>query len=151
MINLKSLLQAVENHQRSIGFFEHVTNHEPKARPGPGLTAATWIQDVRPTQSRSGLAATSVRVELTTRIYVSMLAEPADDIDPNAYAAADKLMEAYTGDFELGGAVANVDLLGAHGEPLRARAGYLNQSGALYRVFDIITPLILNDAWTQSP
>lgn len=150
-VNLRTLLVGIEDHQRSIGFFDYVTKHEPKNRPGPGLTCATWIQDVRPIQARSGLAATSTRIEFITRIYTNMLTEPADDIDPNVYAAADGLMGAYTGDFELGGAVANVDLLGAHGEPLRARAGYLNQSGNLYRVFDIITPLVLNDVWTQTP
>ena len=149
-ISMGGLLTAVENHQRSIGFFDHVAKHEPKAAPQEGLTAATWVQDIRPVQARSGLAATSARVELTTRIYKNMLAEPQDDIDTEAYAAADKLMEAYNGDFALGGVVANVDLLGAHGEPLRARAGYLNQSGSLYRVFDILTPLIINDAWTQT-
>jgi hypothetical protein len=149
-VGLGGLLVAVENHQRSIGFFDHVAKHEPKAAPQQGLTAATWVQDVRPVQARSGLAATSARVELTTRIYKNMLAEPQDDIDTVAYTAADTLMGAYSGDFELGGVVANVDLLGAHGEPLRARAGYLNQSGSLYRVFDILTPLILNDVWAQA-
>ena len=149
-VDLQGLLTAIEDHQRSIGFFEEVARHEPKNAPGDGITAATWVQDVRPIQ-RSGLAATSTRVEVTTRIYTSMLQEPADDIDPRVYAAADKLMEAYTGDFKLGGRLRSIDLLGAHGEPLRARAGYLNQSGMMYRVFDIITPMVVNDAYTQSP
>lgn len=151
MTDLSTLFSALENHQRSIGFFDRVAKHEPKASPGPGLTCASWFQDVRPVPARSGLAATSVRVEFVTRIYNNMLAEPADAIDPRVYAAADSLMEAYSGDFTLGGSVGNVDLLGANGEPLRARAGYLNQSGSLYRVFDAVTPLIINDAWSQSP
>lgn len=151
MADLAALATALENHQRAIGFFDLVVKHEPKASPGPGLSAASWFQDVRPVQARSGLDATSVRVEFVTRIYTGFSAEPADGIDADVYAAADALMSAYNGAFTLGGVVAQVDVLGAHGEPLRARAGYLNQSGTLYRVFDIITPLILNDVWSQSP
>ena len=90
-VDLVALGAAIETHQRSIGFFDYVTKHEPKNRPGPGLTAATWIQDVRPTQARSGLAATSIRIEFTTRIYSNMLAEPADDIDVNVYTAAEQV------------------------------------------------------------
>lgn len=151
-MNLQTLLTAIIDHQASIGFFESVSQHEPKNDPGPGVTAATWVQDVRPVQAASGLAATSVRVEFTTRLYRDMLGEPADQIDPEMYAAADKLMEAYTGDFQLGGVegTRNVDLLGAHGEPLRMRAGYLNQGGTLFRILDILTPLVVNDVWDQA-
>lgn len=149
-VSLSAIYTAVESHQRSIGFFDHIAKHEPKATPEQGLTAASWIQDLRPVQARSGLAATSVRVEFVTRIYHNMLAEPQDDIDLRCFDAIDTLMETYTGDFTLGGLVSHVDVLGGVGEPLRARGAYLSQSGTLYRVFDIITPLIINDAWTQS-
>jgi hypothetical protein len=148
---LSTLLGPLEDHQRSIGFFDYVAKHEPKNRPGEGLTAASWFQRVGPAAGLSGLASTSIRVEFITRIYMNMLAEPADEIDPQAYEAADKLMSAYSADFQLGGEVMQVDLLGAYGEPLSARAGYLNQQGALYRVLDVITPLILDNHWSQSP
>ena len=151
-VDLKGLFEACESHQMAIGFFDGgMSRHEPKSAPGWGLSAASWLQDVRPVQAASGLAATSVRVELVTRIYMNMLAEDEDRIDPDAYAAADVLMAAYHGDFTLDGMVRNVDLLGAHGEPLRTRAGYIRIGGSMYRTLDVITPLILNDVWTQSP
>ena len=150
MVAFASLFDAIESHQHSIGFFEHVTKHEPKSAPDHGLTASTWLQDVRPVQARSGLSATSIRIEFTTRIYHNMLAQPEDEIDTKCFTAIDVLFTAYTGDFTLGGQISHVDILGAHGEPLRARGAYLNQSGTLYRVYDIITPLIVNDAWPQA-
>ena len=150
-INLRTLFDAIESHQATSGFFELVARHEPKSTPGPGLSAANWFNSVRPVALASGLAATAARVELVTRIYTNMLAEPADAIDSDVYDAVDFLLGLYHGDFTLGGNIRNIDLLGAHGEPLHARAGYLNQSRVLYRIVDLVTPLIINDAWTQAP
>jgi hypothetical protein len=127
-----------------------VARHEPKAAPGAGVTVANWFQAVTPVAFASGLAATSGRIELTTRFYTSMLAEPSDAIDPNIYSAIDFLMGVYSADFTLGGLVRNIDLLGAHGEPLQARAGYVNQDRKLFRVVDLVTPLIVNDMFPQS-
>jgi hypothetical protein len=65
--------------------------------------------------------------------------------------AVNGLMNAYCGDFELGGTVANVDLLGAHGRGagrgLRLHALRLDDvpGGHAHH------PLILNDVWTEAP
>ncbi|MET8987757.1 hypothetical protein ABZW49_20110 [Nonomuraea wenchangensis] len=78
-----------------------------------------------------------------------MLQEPADAIDPAMLAALDALMSAYSGDFDLGGRIRNVDLLGQTGPPLSAQAGYLEQDGNTYRVFTVTLPLLINDVWDQ--
>lgn len=150
-LDTTTLLNAVVSHALSSGLFERVNQHEPKSAPGSGVSAAVWVQDIAPVARDSGLAATSGRVELTLRIYTSMLSEPADAIDPNIVGAVDVLMTAYSGDFELGGNIKHVDLLGAHGRALSARAGYLNQDNKLYRIMDLTLPLIINDIWSQSP
>jgi len=84
-------------------------------------------------------------------VYLNMLQEPQDAIDTNIMTAVDALMAAYSSDFDLGGLVRNVDLLGAHGDPLAADAGYLEQDKRLYRVVVISLPLICNDLYTQAP
>lgn len=150
-LDISTLLDQVVSHALSSGLFEAVNAHEPKSAPGSGVSAAVWVQAVDPITGGSGLASTSGRVELTLRIYTNMLAEPADAIDPAVVSAVDYLMSAYSGDFELGGNVKNIDLLGQFGRPLSARAGYLNQDSTLYRVMDITLPLIVNDLWSQSP
>jgi hypothetical protein len=43
-----------------------------------------------------------------------------------------------------------VDLLGAHGIPLSARAGYDEQDSKMFRVMDINLPLVINDVWQQT-
>jgi hypothetical protein len=145
------IVAAAASHAKATGHFERVLTHEPKSAPGNGLTCAIWVQSLAPVAAASGLAATSVRLELAVRAYQNMLADPQDDIDVRLLEATDTLMAAYSGDFELSGVVRNVDLLGAHGDPLGMAAGYLEQDSKLYRVFVITLPLIVSDLWSQAP
>lgn len=144
-----AIMTGVADHARRTGLFEKVNGHEPKNSPGNGLTAAAWVDTIDPVAIASGLAVTSARVAVLVRIYTNMLMEPQDAIDPNIVNAVSVLMGEYSGDFDLGGLVRNVDLLGSHGVPLRAQAGYLEHDKKLYRVMTITVPLIVNDVWNQ--
>jgi hypothetical protein len=152
-LNLAAILDPVVSHALASGWFERVNTHEPKSAPTKaGLTCAVWSDDIGPAAGQSGLASTTGLVILFVRLYTSMVQEPADAIDPNLVDALSALFTAYSGDFELGGLVRNVDLLGAAGSPgLRAKAGYINQDSKLYRVFTITLPLVVNDVWDQTP
>lgn len=149
-LDTTGILNALVSHALSLGVFERVNTHEPKNAPGHGLTAAAWVDSIAPMAIVSGLAATSARIVFNVRVYGSAEQEPADMIDPNMVGAIDQLMNAYSGDFTLGGLVRNVDLLGQGGGPgLSALAGYLQQDGRLYRVMTLTVPVIVNDVWTQ--
>ncbi len=150
-IDFDNLFDKLVSHQAASGFFEIVARHEPKANPGPGITAASWFQQLAPAAKVSGLAITSVRAEFVTRIYTSMLAEDQDEIDPTVLRAVGHLFQLYSEDFELGGTIFEVDLFAAHGPGLLARAGYLRQGQTLYRVVDVTTPLIIVDVFDQIP
>lgn len=144
-----SVIDAVTSHASASGYFDAVQNHEPKSAPGTGLTYAVFVSALASIRS-SGLDATSARLELTGRIYKPFLSEPEDLIDPTLVEATDALMTAYSGDFELGGLARHIDLLGQHGEGLGGRAGYQKIDSAMFRVFDIVIPVIVNDVWSQS-
>jgi hypothetical protein len=148
-LDTTGMLDSIVSHAMRLGLFERVNTSEPKNSPGNGLTAAVWLQMLGPVPVGSGLASTSARVEFMLRIYSNMLAEPQDAIDPEILAALDVLMGAYSGDFDLGGTVRNVDLLGAHGVGLSAVAGYLAVDNKMFRVVDLTLPLIVNDVWDQ--
>ena len=145
-----AILAAVISHAKATGKAERVLTHEPKSAPGNGITIAVWVQSLRPAVT-SGLTSTCVRLEFSVRVYTNMLAKPEDAIDTNLLGAVDALMAAYSGDFTLGGLVRQVDLLGEHGEPLSADAGYLEQDSKLYRVMVITLPLIVDDLYAQAP
>jgi hypothetical protein len=140
----------VVSHAKRLGIFNQVLTHEPKAAPGDGLTCSIWLASLNPIAEVSGLAATSLRLELSIRIYENFKSQPEDEIDKRLLDATSKLMEAYTGDFQLGGTVMDVDLLGAHGDPLGAEGGYLSQDSSLFRVVVMTLPIIISDVYTQT-
>jgi PKD repeat protein len=149
-LDINGIVATVMGHALMSGRFDAVNGHEPKSAPGHGITAAVWFQTAEPAPASSGLAATTIRLALNVRVFASMLSEPQDAIDPNIVAAIDALMAAYSGDFQLGGQVRNVDLLGQAGQPMRADAGYITQDGKPLRVVTILLPLICNDVWEQA-
>jgi hypothetical protein len=149
-MDVLGILDGVESHANASGWFERVNGSEPKSAPTTGgLTAAAWVDSVTPVNS-SGLASTTARVLVMVRLY-SPLSEPEDAIDRNLMAAMSDLYAAYCGDFTLGGKVRQIDIRGAHGVALSARAGYLEQDSATFRVFTISVPLIVNDLWEEAP
>jgi hypothetical protein len=149
-LNALVYLDGLVSHALSLGYFERVNTHEPKSAPGPGLTVALWAQELIPIPILSGLAVTAGRLVFTGRVMQNALMQPPDMIDPRMIEAVDAWMAALTGDFTLGSTLMEVDLLGSYGEPLFARAGYLNQDGKIFRVFDVNIPLIISDLWTQA-
>lgn len=147
-----TILDRIISHAQASGWFERVNGHEPKGPPSvSGLTAAVWVDAIDPVPAGSGLAATTARLTVHVRVYTSMLSEPQDAIDPNLMSVVDALLSAYSGDFELGGQVRNVDLLGQTGPGLSAKAGYLTVGSTMFRVVTVLLPLIVSDVWVQSP
>jgi hypothetical protein len=148
MIGYRAIADVVVSYALASGLFDAVNGHEPKSAPGNGVTCGVWASDIAPVQS-SGLASVSVRLALTMRFYTPMITYNSDEIDPRMVDAVDTMMTAFIGDFNLGGSSRNIDIFGHDGEQLKATPGYINQDNKLYRTFDILIPIIINDAWTE--
>ncbi len=150
-LNTAATISALESHLLATGLFQRVNTHEPKNAPDTGMTASIIASTINPTQT-SGLASTSAVVVYQTRIYLGMLNEPQDAIDPSMIVAVDTVLTALTADFELGGNARNIDLFGAEGQgTLNAEAGYVTVDTTMYRIMDINIPVVHNDVWPQSP
>lgn len=147
---IEPIYDAVVSDLQRIGYFDKVNEHEPKNAPGYGLTAAVWVQQIRPTRS-SGLKSTSAVVIFNVRIYSNMLQEPEDLIDRNMTRATSRVMREFHDnyDFDLDPIVRNIDVFGQEGFPLAAQAGYLNMDNKMFRVMTINVPVICNDVWPQ--
>lgn len=145
------ILDAIVSDAQMSGYFDMVNTHEPKRKPGTGLTAAVWCDRIECVGAASGLSVTSARVVFMLRIYSNMLQEPQDYIDPELMRATSNLIRRYHDDFDFAGAIRNVDLLGQYGQGLFAQAGYLLIDNALFRVMDLAIPCIVNDVWPQIP
>lgn len=149
-LNFQDIIDRLASHAMATGEFDRVNQHEPKSKPARGLTAAIWVDRIEPARSRSGLAKTDVRVVCNVRVYTNMLSEPQDMIDPSVTNATDLLMEAYTGDFQLGDESRYIDCLGmTQGHPLFCQSGYINIDNMVFRVLTITVPVIVSNAWNQ--
>lgn len=141
------LLTAVADAAAKSGWCQSAQTFEPKSAPQSDFHFAVTMMNASPTHS--GLISTTFRIELACRIYVSMLREPQDSIDPDITAAAWDLIQSYSSGFTLGGLVRNVDLLGESGEPLDLKFGYIGIDKRLYRIAEITLPVIVSDVFTQ--
>lgn len=150
MIDINGLVDALTSHASTTGIFDSVNGHEPKSVPGFGITYSVWVESIEPANS-SGLSSTSAVVTFNGRIYMPFKMQPEDSIDPNMVNALDLLLTAYAGDFTLGDRIRNVDVRGQEGQPLSSKSGYIEIDRAMFRVFDILIPCILNDVWQEAP
>ncbi|MET7452534.1 hypothetical protein ABZT03_11670 [Streptomyces sp. NPDC005574] len=148
-LDLGSYRDVAISHAMATGLFGNVLDHEPVSAPGSGLTYAVWVSDIAPVPAASGLDSLSARLELTGRVFLSADTEPQGAVDTSVTDAVSALFAAYAGDFEFGGNVRNVDLLGMHGAGLRARLGFTRFDSTTYRVATLTVPLIINDLWEE--
>lgn len=149
-IGSQDLIDRIASHAMASGFFDRVNQHEPKSKPGRGLTCAVWIDRIEPARGQSGLVNTTARVVFNVRIYTNMLQNPQDAIDPQMMIAADALFTAYTGNFTLGDDTRYIDLLGiTQGHELFCQSGYINIDNMVFRVLTFTLPVIVEDAWPQ--
>jgi hypothetical protein len=153
--DVRTLFDKLQSHAMRLGLFEQVNTHETKNPPGWGFTADIILDYMGPVPPGSGLAATSGLIVFYLRIYIDMLQEPLDMIDPNLGAAVSTLLSQYSSDFMLDDIssavndVRNIDLMGQTGRRLEAQTGYITVGGKLERVMTITIPIIMNDSWTQ--
>lgn len=151
-IRSQNIFDKLADHALASGYFDRVNQHEPKNKPGRGLTCAMWVDRIEPAARRSGLDKTTARVVVNVRVYTNMQQSPQDRIDPSVMDATDYLFEAYSGDFDLGDEDRWIDLLGiTQGHPLSAQSGYINIDNMTFRVMTIAVPVIVENAWTQAP
>jgi hypothetical protein len=146
---VSGIFDKLASHAAELGIFDSVNTHEPKSPIRSGVTAAVWLQSIGPATSASGLANTTCRAEFMFRIFTNMLSEPQDAIDPNMMVSALLLLDSYSGDFDLGGSVKCIDLLGIYGPALSMRAGYVSLGSVHHRVIDVTVPVIINDLFDQ--
>ncbi len=149
--DFQALTDAVASYAGTTGEFDTVNTHEPKAKPGNGVTCSIWVDEIMPLAAASGLASVTGLVTMMMRIQRPFLAQPVDQIDPLIMRATAALMTAFAGGFTMGGLVRDVDLLGQHSQGLRSKAGYVNQDGTVYRVSDVSLPLVINDLFAEVP
>lgn len=148
-IDYVAIRDALVSVAQSAGHFDAVNSHEPKVSPGSGLYCHVFANGLTPIRA-GGLNTTSARLTWIMQVRCSMKREPMDDVDTDCAVAAHTLLAGLSENFGMDiVGVRNIDLLGAHGEALGWRAGYINQDSLIFRVYDVTVPVIVNDAFSQ--
>lgn len=152
MIDTTDIRDAIVSHAQSLGVFDSVNMHEPKAAPGNGLTCGVWLDEITAVNWMSGLNSSSAAISFFIRIYSPAFSQPADDIDLGVANAVDELFARYHGDFQLDGItnVYAVDLLGMmNGRPLQCKYGFIKVDTTVYRTATINLTVLVQNAWDQ--
>jgi hypothetical protein len=145
-----TLFDRVASHAAGLGLFDSpVLTNEPKNPPGNGVWCAIFTDAIDPLPRLSGLNESAGRVTFRVRVGSNALAEPQDSIDPNVMIAATTLMGEYSGHFTLDGNVIAVDLLGMFGRSLAARGAFITIQQRVYRVLEVILPILIDPMFTQ--
>jgi hypothetical protein len=150
-VDVAAIFSAVISPAETLGVFDRVNGYEPKNAGVSGLVCSYFLDYFGPMASQSGLDRTTMGLVFQARIQTSMLAEPAEQIDPAILGATAVLMNAYHGNFDLGFADGTeLDLLGYWWPGgLAARAGYVDAGQTKYRAMILSIPLTVRDAFPQ--
>jgi hypothetical protein len=144
-----SLFDQVQSIAQSLGGFETLVDHEPKAAPQSLPAFAYWWSDIGPARGLSGLDATSTRCEFRARIYLDALSKPEGKTEQKLLYLSALVLGAYSAAFTLGGDAVAVDLLGGWGNPLAAGPGWITHDGKPFRVAEITIPVLLDGTFAQ--
>lgn len=146
-IQPEEILDAVVSHAQRLRVCERVLTKEPTNAPGSGCTASIVGRKLEPVGMASGMASSTARFEVWTRLYVDASNSKADAV---ITGVAWKLFAAWQADLDLElDYVWSIDIMGRYGEKLIGQFGYVELGGTFYRVMDIVLPIIINDAWPQ--
>lgn len=145
-----ALQRALTSHAKSIGGVERVHGYDPKNAPGSGITIALLARSTSARPS-TGLNRSAALVTWIARVMLPLRNEPLDDIDPKVIGVVDRLVNSLMGGFTLGGLVRAVDIRGMAGTPLGVDYGYVEIDSKVFRIGDVLIPLIVNDVWTEVP
>lgn len=153
--HIADLYGAILDKARAVKLFPGgITGAEADNPPGKGAAVALILGPLTPAPRASGLAETSVRLEFTIRVTMPRTQKTPEEVDRALLYACVTLMAAFSGDFALTnvpvGLVRNIDLLGAYGQPMGMRPGWMPQGEVNYRMADITLPVILNDTFAQA-
>lgn len=144
-VNLKDTIQVIQNHLTASAIFADVQIGEPMSAPDTGDKAWAAIL-LGPRRILETTLATSIEERsVIIRIYINVKREPQQDIEFEMDEIASDTLSRLGGDFELGGDIRQIWVVGMTGAPAYQTVGV-----NMYRLMDIMVPMIVDDSVTWS-
>ena len=145
--NVKRTLEAMLSHIAEGGYVRSSQIGEPKAPPAAILSAALFMADsaVVATTLQDTIEVHTVTIRLHKKVEFT---EPGDAAEFELANVSAEIASSFMGDFDLDGTIRNVDVAGQYGQGLTSTWGYLDIGSTVFRVVDILVPMIVDGSTT---
>jgi len=144
---IKTTLESIQGYLAASGYFHDVQIGEPKQPPAGELAAAIYMSSVNVVLIFAN-GGTRENHQVMVRIYLNMLSLPEEDIEIRMAEVVSKVTSDLIGDADQRGTVMTIDVGGMHGPALNIRWGHVDVGGTMYRVADMLVPVIVDDSGT---
>jgi hypothetical protein len=142
-LNPYLVMHVLQSHLMSLGSIKNVQIGEPKQPPADDLTAAILMDGIR--TPRLMLDARVLVYDVIIRLYRNFTDDGRQTEEQMARSVGE-VMEAFAGDFTLGGNIRAVDFGGMYGAGMKADWGHLDFGPVMFRTASITVPLIVDPA-----
>ena len=138
----KTTLDALRTFMAASGYFKGgVEIGEPKSPPqGTGLTASIIMAAVNVSPFTLGFAAEIHTV--TVRVYQNAFKETTQNRETEMSDAVFQFIDDLLADWQLGGNIHHIDTSGEFTSGVVTTFGYLDVGGTMFRIADIVLPLV---------
>ena len=113
---------------------------EPRAAPS-GLSGAVFMS--RAEHPSTTLTGTIERRYVTIRLYIDAMQEPLENTEYDLDEATSQVVSDLLGDFDLGSSVRTIDVT-----LMTVEYGFQTVGTTLFRIADVIVPMIVDDSAT---
>lgn len=149
-------MKALSSFLRAANLMGDIRISEPKSPPvaptrGGSSVAASVFMDDAEVVERTIDGETTERHLAIVRLTSGFIDEPTGDAETDLAEKLNQIMKAIGADADLGERIRVVDFGGIYGRPVRARWGYINIGGTMFRSVDLEIPMIVDGNVTQDP
>ena len=151
--NIKSTLDAIASHVARTGYAAQVQVGEPTSPPEAvdKLFVAIYMNSASVVELTLGN--TTELHPATVRLYRRAAFGQGDDagaVEAEMALAVSQVSSNLIGEFDLGETVRAIDVGGTYGTPVTATWGYVSINNTMFRIVDLVIPLIVDDSATQA-
>ena len=151
--NIKNTLGAIESHISSTGYVSNVQVGEPVSPPDANdkIFGAIFMNSANVVELSLGttIELHSVTVRLHRRAAFGQ-GDNAGEVEEEMALALSQISSNLIGEFDLGGTLRAIDIAGQYGSALTATWGYVTIAQTMFRIVDLVLPLIVDDSATTA-
>jgi hypothetical protein len=151
--NIGTTLDNITSHISASGYVNDVQVGEPISVPDANdrIFVGVWMTSASVVEVT---LSTTVEIHITNvRLYKRAALGQGDDsgdVEKDLALAVSQISSDLIGEYDLGGSVRNIDMAGQYSEGMTATWGYVQIAQTVFRMVDLVVPLIVDDSASQA-